>query len=145
MDPSSDYLSSLSLSPCELSLDKNSYRSMLHEEPSPSVCSKPGLYCLCVMVPNSYIRRDRKKLIPKHLLQATHDFVDIYHISLKLSLFQPEVSYYYSVIHHVDDISCLSHLYCSFPVFIYPFQKKGTSTAHTDMTFNFSELVFWTL
>lgn len=41
------------------SLDNNSYRSMLHEEPSPFVCSKPEFYCLCVMVPISYIGRDR--------------------------------------------------------------------------------------
>lgn len=38
-----------------LSLDKNSYRSMLHEKLSPFVCSSPGSYCLCVMVPSSYI------------------------------------------------------------------------------------------
>lgn len=121
-----------------LSLDKNSYRPMLHEEPSPFVCSKPGSDYLCVMVPGSYIGRDRKKLIPQHLLQATPDFVDIYHVSLKLSLFQPEDSYYYLVVPHVD-FSCLSHLYCSYPVFIYPFQKKGTSASHSDMAFYLSE------
>lgn len=128
-----------------LSLDKNSYRSMLHEEPSPFVCSKPGSYRLCVMVPSSYIGRDRKKLLPKHLLQATHDFVDTYHSSLKLSLFQSEDSYYYSVVTHVEDVSRLSQLYCSFPVFIYPFQKKQTSTSHTDMAFSFSEWLSFSL
>lgn len=90
------------------SLDNNRYRSMLYEEPSPFVCSKPEFYCLCVMVPISYIGRDRKKLIPKHLPQATHDFVDIYHISFKLSLFWSEDSYcYYSVVSHVENVSRL--------------------------------------
>lgn len=140
MDLSSNYSSSLSLRPCEY---------------FPWTTTAIDLFCmknhLLLFAPKlnftafvwwflfHILEETGKSQFLKHLPQATHDFVDIYRISFKLSLFWPEDSYcYYSVIPHVEDVSHLSPLYCSFPVFIYRFQKR-TSTSSTDTTFNFSE------